>query len=71
MIWAKRGHFRKRHTVFRKQKRAASLFSREQGLGAPTHIKMQFVIIDVDSYALFVLGGSVKVPLLLIPSWAL
>ena len=56
---------------FARTKPTASLFSRKQGLGIPIHIKTSFLLIDIDSYTLLVLGGSIILPLLLIHSWAL
>ena len=35
---------------------AASLFSRKQGLGVPIHIKMSFILINIDYYTLWVLN---------------
>jgi len=52
-------------------KSAANLFSRKQGLGVPIHIQLPSISIYIHYYTLLVLGGSIILPLLLIPSWAL
>ena len=47
--------FQRRHVVFpRKKAPAASLLSREQGLGIPIHPQMQFLLIHIYYYTLLV-----------------
>ena len=74
LVFEQNGHFVVkvcRVSFFQTTTNAANLFNRQQGLGAPIHIKTPSIVTDIAYRTLLVLGESIILPLLSYPSWAL